>query len=113
MNIPHYFKFGEHITLQNPPNTQTAAGGWNDEWTTFKTDVDAEVIPTAAEEFVIADKLQTVMMYSILVKASVAGITPEMRVLWRDRELYITGIMPEVGKNGVQILTAKERQYAD
>ena len=113
MNIPHYIKLPDRITLQDPPDVQTAGGGWTDDWTSFKSNVKAAVIPTNAEEFVIGEKLQTVMMYSVIIEASVKGVVPEQRILWGAHELYITGVMPEIAGNGVQVVTARERQYMD
>lgn len=81
-----------------------------DDWITALTNVKALVIPTGAEETVNGDKLQTVMVYAILVDNDVDGITPEQRVLWNGLELYIRGVVPEIENNGVQVIYASEEK---
>lgn len=112
MNIPHYQNYPHRITIQNPPQVKTRAGGYTDSWTTFKTNVKALVIPTNAEEFVVGDKLQTTMLYSILIEHEVEGIVEEQRILWGGLELYVMGVVPEINHNGVQIVYATERKRA-
>ena len=99
------------IDIESKPDTQTAAAGWHDEWPIFKTNVAAKVIPVNAEEIMLDDRPQAELVYSILVSASIDGLESSMRILWKNKELYITAIMPEVNNNGVQIITARERQY--
>jgi head-tail adaptor len=112
MRVPHYQPFPHRITIQNPPQLRTRAGGYTDDWTTVATNVKAMVIPTSSEEYVIEDRPQTVMLYSILVATEVTGIVEEQRIIWNTLELYVTGIIPEINQNGVQVIMASERKRA-
>ena len=109
--IPRYIYFGDRIDIESEPDEQTAAAGWLDSWPTFAQNVQAQVIPTNAEEVMVGDRPQAELVYSIIVPASVKGLESSMRIIWKNKELYITAIMPEVNNNGLQIITARERQY--
>ena len=109
--IPRYLRLPDTIDIESKPDEQTAAGGWEDEWPAFASHVEARVIPTNAEEVMIGDRPQAELVYSIIVKAAIKGLESSMRIIWEQRELYITAIMPEVSNNGMQIITARERQY--
>lgn len=111
MRIPHYIYLGDTITIQSKPDEQTAGSGWLDEWPVFADNVKASVIPTNAEEVMVGDRPQAEIVYSIIVPSSLRGLESSMRIIWESRELYITAIMPEVAQNGLQIITARERQY--
>jgi len=109
--IPRYLYLPDRIDIESKPDEQTAAAGWLDDWPPFKSDVAAKVIPTNAEEVMLDDRPQAELVYSIIVQASLKGLQSSMRVIWENRVLYITAIMPEVDHNGLQIITARERQY--
>ena len=111
MRIPVYLDLPDVIEIQSKPEDATVGGGWADRWPTFAEHVRAEVIPTNAEEVIIGDRPQAEIVYSIIIPASVKGLLSSMRIIWQKRELYITAIMPEIAENGVQIVTARERQY--
>ena len=109
--LPCYLYLPDRIDIESKPDEQTAAAGWMDEWPLFKGNVAAKVIPTNAEEVMMGDRPQAELVYSIIVQANIKGLQSSMRVIWENRELYITAIMPEVNHNGHQIITARERQY--
>jgi head-tail adaptor len=109
--IPLYLDLPDVIEIQSKPDDATTGGGWENRWPTFAEHVRAEVIPTNAEEVIIGDRPQAEIVYSIIIPAKVKGLLSSMRIIWKTRELYITAIMPEIAENGVQIVTARERQY--
>jgi hypothetical protein len=111
LRLPRFIYFGDTIDIESKPDEQTAGSGWLDEWPTFLSNVPAKVIPTNAEEIIVGDRPQAEIVYSLILKSDVRGLESSMRVIWKNRELYITAIMPEVDNNGLQIITARERQY--
>ena len=109
--LPRYIHFPDRIDIESKPDEQTAAGGWEDSWPVFASNVKARVIPTNAEEVLLDDRPQAEMVYVIIVPSNVRGIESSMRIIWENQELYITAVMPEVNHNGLQIITAREYKY--
>jgi SPP1 family predicted phage head-tail adaptor len=111
VRLPKLLPLPERVVFQIPPNTQTASGGWTDTWSDAVTNVPAMITPISTGEFALDDKIQTEMMYQIIIPADTKGVTDEQRIIWKTKTLYITGIMPEIANNGIQLITARERKY--
>ena len=109
--VPRYLYLGDRIDIESKPDEQTAAGGWENDWPLFASNVKAKVIPTNANEMMVDDRPQAELVYSIIVPSSIRGLESSMRIIWENRELYVTAVMPEVNRNGLQIITAREYKY--
>ena len=113
MRLPIYLGLGDVIDIYSKPDQQTASGGWTDEWPLFAEHVACDIVPTSAQEVNIDDRMQTQLIYEIILPASLKGLLSSMMAKWKGHELYFTAIMPEVAENGVQIVNARERLYDD
>ena len=82
----------EQIAIQAPQGTEDGFGGVSVIWQTIATPF-AEVTPvlSSLREQVVAAHREALATYRITLRKR-SDVTPEMRILWQGRTLYIHGI---------------------
>jgi head-tail adaptor len=89
---------GEIVRLQRLQQTADGAGGFTREWVTWKT-LRAQVRPRAAgTDLPIADGLQGVQSWRIIVNYQRDVIGIDHRIVWRDQVLVVRGAADETGR---------------
>lgn len=113
MKLDRLRQFDQRVTFQEFAKTKTRAGGYMDgpdQWLDVIT-VWARVKVSGADEIMWGDQKLSTATHVIEVMQSVLGLTPQMRILWKGKELKIMDIVPDYEDGNVQVITATEKQF--
>ncbi len=88
-------KMRERVTFQQKSATRNALGEEVVTWTDVCT-VWAEAIPLRGREFYAANQTQQAVDVRFRIRAR-AGLTNDMRLLWKATPYDITGLIPGTG----------------
>lgn len=88
-------KYDQRVTFQQKSATRNALGEEVVTWTDVCT-VWAEVIPLRGREFYAANQTQQAVDVRFRIRAR-AGLTNDMRLLWKTAPYDITGLIPGTG----------------
>lgn len=88
-------KYDQRVTFQQKAVTRNGLGEEVVTWTDVCT-VWAEAIPLRGREFYAANQTQQVVDVRFRIRAR-AGLTNDMRLLWKTQPYDITGLIPGTG----------------
>jgi SPP1 family predicted phage head-tail adaptor len=89
-------KYDQRVTFQQKSATRNALGEEVVTWTDVGQPVWAEAIPLRGREFYAANQTQQVVDVRFRIRAR-AGLTNDMRLLWKTAPYDITGLIPGTG----------------
>ena len=88
-------KLSERVTLQQKSVTKNGIGEELVTWADIAT-VWAEVIPLRGREFFAANQIQQAADIRVRIRER-AGLTPDLRLVWKSQPYDITGLIPGTG----------------
>jgi SPP1 family predicted phage head-tail adaptor len=84
-------KFRERVTIQKPKEVRSPSGETTLEWDDLAT-VYANVLPYSGRDVLQAMQVNMIISHKVTVRY-LEGVTPECRILWRNRTLEVAAIM--------------------
>lgn len=98
----------ERVTLQSPQRTPDGAGGADITWTSGAS-VWAKVEERHGQERLAGERLAAEATFALTIRYR-SGITTEMRVLWKGRELNIASLRDPDGRKRFLELDCEEER---
>ena len=89
-------RLSERITLQQKSVTRNGIGEEVETWADVAT-VWAEPIPLRGREFYAANQTQQAVDVRFRIRDR-AGVTPDLRLVWRSEPYDVTGVIPGTGQ---------------
>lgn len=90
-------KLRDRITLEEPVEEIDALSAPTQTWTDYAT-VWANVEPSAGREVFIADKVEAEITHRVSMRYF-SGVTPKMRISFKDRTLEILSVVDSGERN--------------
>lgn len=103
-------KLRERVTIQAPREVRSTLGETTLEWADVAT-VWANVYPYSGRDILQAMQANVVITHKVYIRYR-PGITPEHRILWREKVLEITAVMERPsawGREDIAILEIMTR----
>lgn len=95
------------VTIQSKSESVSAHGEMTDTWSTHAT-VYARINPARVREDVNTDQVVPRITHEVTIR-SLSTVTPDMRILFGSRYLYIVGVKNADERNIMMMLDCEER----